>query len=125
MRLKNQGEQSVAGGPKGDLYITLKVSDDERFEREGDDLHLDVHVNVKKAILGGEQEITTIDGKKINVRVPEGTDGGKVLRLRGMGMPTANGNRGDLFLKLLVKVPKNLSKKEKDEIKEIDLLDKT
>lgn len=125
LRLPGQGESAMPGGPKGDLYITLRVAEDPRFEREGDNLYLDVPVSVQTAMLGGEQTITTIDGKKINIKIPEGTDSGKILRLRGLGMTTAKGNRGDLLVKLLVKVPKRLSKKEKEKLKELDFLNRT
>lgn len=125
LRLSRQGEAAMPGGQKGDLYITLRVNDDPRFEREGDNLYLDVPVSVQTAALGGEQTITTIDDKKINIKIPEGTDSGKILRLRGLGMTTAKGNRGDLLVKLLVKVPKRLSKKEKEKLKELDFLNRT
>lgn len=125
LRLSGQGEAAMPGGPKGDLFIVLRVNEDSRFEREGDNLYLDVHVSVQTAALGGEQTITTIEGKKINIKIPEGTDSGKILRLRGLGMTTSQGNRGDLLVKLLVKVPKRLSKKEKEKLKELDFLNRT
>lgn len=125
LRLKGQGQSSPTGGEKGDLIITLKISDDENFERDGIDLYQNLEIDVKTAILGGEKTITTIDGKKINIKIKEGTDGGKVLRLKGYGMPTASGARGDLFVRIFIKVPKNLTKSEKEKLSKLDFLDRT
>lgn len=125
LRLKNQGQPSSMGGEKGDLIITLKISDDTTYERDGNDIYQNLDVDLKTAILGGEKTITTIDGKKINIKIKEGTDSGKTLRLKGYGMPTASGSRGDLFVRILIKVPKNLSKSEKDKLNKLDFLNRT
>lgn len=112
-------------GENGDLIITLRITDDDKFERDGNDLYQNLDVDVKTAILGGEKTITTIDGRKINIKIKEGTDSGKVLRLRGYGMPDSSGSRGDLLVKIGIMVPKNLSKPEKEKLSKLDFLNRT
>jgi len=125
LRLKGQGQPSPMGGEKGDLIITLKLAEDNTYERDGNDIYVNLDVDLMTAILGGEKTITTIDGKKINIKIKEGTDSGKTLRLKGYGMPNTSGKRGDLFVRVFIKVPKNLSKLEKDKLKKLEFLNRT
>ncbi|KUG24904.1 dnaj-class molecular chaperone cbpa [hydrocarbon metagenome] len=125
LRLKGQGQSGFSGVQRGDLIITLKVSDDSTFEREGNDLYINLDVDLLTAILGGEKTITTIDGKTINIKIKEGTDSNKILRVKGHGMPTHTGDRGDLLVRIFVKVPKNLTKSEKEKIGKLDFLRRT
>jgi len=111
----------VAGaGPNGlDLYLIVDVKDDPRFERRGNDLHTTATVNVFTAVLGGEAEVETINGK-IKLNVPAGTQPEQVFRLAGRGMPSVkNANeKGDLYVRLKVQIPKYLSPKQRELLEE-------
>jgi curved DNA-binding protein len=111
----------VAGaGPNGlDLYLIVEVKDDPRFERRGNDLHTTATVNVFIAILGGEAEVETLAGK-IKLNIPAGTQPEQVFRLAGRGMPSVkNANeKGDLYVRLKVQVPKYLSPKQRELLEE-------
>jgi curved DNA-binding protein len=112
----------VAGaGPNGlDLYLIVDVQEDKRFERRGNDLHTTATVNVFTAILGGEAEVETLSGK-IKLNVPAGTQPEQVFRLAGRGMPTVkNANeKGDLYVRLKVQIPKYLSPKQRELLEEV------
>jgi curved DNA-binding protein len=111
----------VAGaGPDGlDLYLIIQVAEDNRFERRGNNLHTTATVDVFTAILGGEAEVETLNGK-IKLNIPAGTQPGQVFRLSGRGMPHVKNKKeiGDLFVKVKVKVPKYLSAKQKELLEE-------
>ena len=115
----------VAGaGPNGlDLYLIVDVQDDNRFERRGNDLHTTATVNVFTAILGGEADVETLDGK-IKLNIPAGTQPEQVFRLAGRGMPhIRNSNeKGDLFVRLKVSIPKYLSSKQRELLDEASRL---
>ena len=116
----------VAGaGPNGlDLYLIVNVQDDKRFERRGNDLHTTATVNVFTAILGGEAEVETLDGK-VKLTIPAGTQPEKVFRLAGRGMPNVNKeskDKGDLFVRLKVSIPKYLSSKQRELLDEASRL---
>ena len=112
----------VAGaGPNGlDLYLIVDVQEDKRFERRGNDLHTTATVNVFTAILGGEAEVDTLSGK-IKLNIPAGTQPEQVFRLAGRGMPTVkNANeKGDLYVRLKVQIPKYLSPKQRELLEEV------
>lgn len=112
----------VAGaGPNGlDLYLIVDVQEDKRFERRGNDLHTTATVTVFTAILGGEAEVETLNGK-IKLNVPAGTQPEQVFRLAGRGMPTVkNANeKGDLYVRLKVQIPKYLSPKQRELLEEV------
>jgi len=111
----------VAGaGPNGlDLYLIVEVQDDKRFERRGNDLHTTATVDIFTAILGGEAEVETFSGK-IKLNVPAGTQPEQVFRLAGRGMPSVkNANeKGDLYVRLKVQIPKYLSPKQRELLEE-------
>jgi curved DNA-binding protein len=115
----------VAGaGPNGlDLYLIVDVKDDKRFERRGDDLHTTATVSVFTAILGGEAEVETLNGK-VKLNIPPGTQPEQVFRLSGRGMPhVKNPNeKGDLFVRLKVQIPKYLSPKQRELLEEASRL---
>jgi len=115
LRLKNQGAEGISGGEKGDLYLTIQIEKHPFFERINNDLYLDLNVDIYTAILGGKKEITTLDGKRINITIPKETQNGKMLKVKGMGMNKADNpnERGDLFVKILLEIPKNISAEEK------------
>lgn len=114
LRLKNQGAPGEQGGESGDLYLKIKHEKHASFEKSGDDLVLNLPVDLYTTVLGGKKEIQTIDGKKINITIPPETSSGKILRIRGMGMKApVSGSRGDLLIKIEIEIPRNLTDEEK------------
>jgi len=106
----------AAAGPNGlDLYLIIQVADDKRFERQGNDLHTTAAVSVFTALLGGEAEVETMEGK-IKLNIPAGTQPEQVFRLTGRGMPHLKSpkEKGDLYVKLKVQIPKYLSAKQRE-----------
>jgi molecular chaperone DnaJ len=113
LRLQNEGESGLAGGPSGHLYVVVHVQEHEFFRRDGVNLFCEIPVNFTTVALGGEVQVPTLDGSE-NVKVPEGTQTGTTLRLRGKGMPDVNGRgRGDLFATVQVQTPKKLTKEQR------------
>ena len=113
LRLKNQGAQSKSGGDKGDLYLTVHILEHPFYEVKDDDLYYNLDVDLYTSVLGGKVQITTIDGKKINLTIPKESDNGKLLKIKNMGMKKANSNRkGDLIVRVNIQIPKNLTSEE-------------
>ena len=113
LRLQNEGEGGVAGGPSGHLYVVVHVQEHAFFRRDGISLFCEIPVNFTTVALGGEVQVPTLDGSE-TVKVPEGTQTGTTLRLRGKGMPDVNGRgRGDLFATVQVLTPKKLTKDQR------------
>jgi len=124
LRLKNQGGNAIGKGVKGDLYITIKIEKHPFYELDGEDLYYDLDIELYTAALGGKKRITLINNKTINLDIPEGSDSGKVFRVGNFGLKksgTSNG-RGNLYIRIKVETPKNLNKKEKELIKELQKL---
>lgn len=121
IRLAGEGEAGFRGGPEGDLYIFLSIKPHSLFKRDGADIHCEVPINLTAAALGGAVEVPTIDGNKVKVNIPAGTQNGRQFRLRGRGMSIMRSSaRGDMFIHAKVETPVNLSKKQKDLLKEFD-----
>lgn len=119
IRLASEGEAGVRGGPQGDLYIFLSVRPHEIFDRDGPNLHARVPVSLATAALGGEVEVPTLDGNRARIKIPEGSQTGRQFRLRGKGMPVLRAQvHGDLYVEVFVETPVNLSKKQKDLLKQ-------
>jgi curved DNA-binding protein len=120
LRIKERGGPGRNGGPKGDIYLTLIIPPHPHFERKEDDLYCDAPVELYTAVLGGKQLIITLKGN-IRIDIPAGTDNGKVLRLKGLGMPKFEkpGEFGDLYAKVSIHLPKNLTEKEITLFKEL------
>lgn len=113
LRLRGEGEAGARGAAAGDLYVHVSVKADPRYQREGDDIHSSIDVSVLDAILGTEIEIDTVQGRTV-VKVPEGTQPGTVLRIKGKGMPVLNTSRtGDHYVEVRVKIPTKLSRQER------------
>ena len=113
----------MRGGPSGDLYIFIEVRDHELFQRDGLNLYCHVPVSMVEAALGGDIEVPTIDGGKSRVRIPEGSQAGRQMRLRGKGMPALRGGgTGDMFIELAVETPVNLTSKQKELLREFGKL---
>jgi molecular chaperone DnaJ len=107
IRLAGQGEAGLRGAPSGDLYVTVHVRPDKVFARDGDDLTVTVPVSFSELALGTTLSVPTLDGK-VGVRVPKGTTDGRILRVRGRGVPKRSGGQGDLLVTVKVSVPPNL-----------------
>jgi molecular chaperone DnaJ len=113
LRLTNEGEAGPSGGPSGDLYVVIHVQDHTFFRREGNDLYCEISLNYPTLALGGEIRIPTLEGEE-TFTVPEGTQSGTTLSLRGRGMPDVTGRgRGDLLLTVKVTTPKKLTREQK------------
>ena len=112
--LRGQGSSGVNGGPAGDLMVTVIVRPHARFERDGSSVLLEQELSYAQAVLGAEIEVPTLDGP-VRLTIPEGTQPGAVFRLRGKGIPfLRGGGRGDQFVSVSVKVPKNLTGSQKE-----------
>jgi len=123
IRLRGKGGEASGGGPPGDLFARIHVRPHPVFRREGRDLHVDVPVTVREAILGAKVEVPTLTGRA-TVSIPAGTDGGARLRLRGKGVPkTSRGPAGDLFVIVQIKVPKSLDDDARARVEELEILD--
>ncbi len=119
LRLQNEGEAGMAGGPAGHLYVVVHVQDHDFFKRDGVNLFCEIPVNFTTLALGGEITVPTLDGDE-TVKVPEGTQTGTTMRLRGKGMPDVNGRgKGDLFATVQVQTPKKLSKEQRHLIEQL------
>ncbi|ADM08906.1 Heat shock protein DnaJ [Parvularcula bermudensis HTCC2503] len=119
IRLTGQGEAGLRGAPFGDLYLFVRVRDHQLFERDGADLYCHVHVPMVTAALGGEIEAPTIDGGRVKIKIPEGSQSGRKFRLRSMGMNQLRRPvRGDMFVELMVETPTNLTSRQKELLRE-------
>ncbi len=120
LKVEGKGNAGKKGGPSGDLYIKINIKEHPEFKRKGDDLFKDLKISFSEAALGDEKEFKTIDGKKISVKIPAGTDSGKILRISNKGIPRFSGfGRGNLYLRLLIDTPKKLTRNQKELLKEI------
>ncbi len=120
IRLAGEGEAGVRGGPRGDLYLFVTVQGHEIFERDGPDLYCRAPVPMTTAALGGEIEIPTIDGEKVKVKVQEGSQTGKRMRLRGKGMSRLRSpQRGDMYVEIFVETPTRLNPRQRELLQEL------
>lgn len=121
IRLAGEGEVGMRGGPPGDLYIFLSVKQHPFFIRDGSNILCRIPIRFTSAALGGSIEVPTIDGTKVKVTIPEGTQTGHQFRLRGKGMSVMRSSgRGDMFIQVSVETPVNLNKKQKELLKEFE-----
>lgn len=123
LKLSSKGKPGKYGGPNGDLLIKVRVNESKGIERKGNDLHLEAKIDLYTAILGGNSDISLF-GKKIKIKVAPNTQSGKTLKLKGLGMPFYSNNekKGDLYVKLLISIPENLTEKELELFKELSSL---
>ncbi|KAA2315400.1 molecular chaperone DnaJ [Pseudooceanicola sediminis] len=121
IRLGGEGEAGMRGGPSGDLYIFIEVAKHAIFEREGNNLFCRVPVSMTTAALSGDIEVPTIDGGRSRVKIPEGSQSGRQMRLRSKGMPALRGGGyGDMFIEMAVETPVNLTGRQKELLREFE-----
>ncbi len=116
LRVAGEGESGVNGGRTGDLYVVLHVSNHDIFQRDGQDLLCEVPIDFVTAVLGGVVIVPTITGRA-KLKIPEGTQSGTIMRMKGKGIPSLKGRgRGDQHIKIFVETPKKLTKAQKEKL---------
>ena len=121
IRLANEGEGGLRGGPAGDLYIFLSIKSHRYFQRDGADLYCRVPISMVTAALGGDLQVPMLDGETKTVSVPDGTQSGKQFRIRGKGMPVLRSRDfGDLYIQVSVETPQKLTAKQRELLKEFE-----
>ncbi|MDR3303155.1 MAG: molecular chaperone DnaJ [Treponema sp.] len=118
VRIPRQGDAGANGGPPGDLYVVIHVQPHEFFMRQETNLYCVVPISISQAALGAEIHVVTLDGKTIKVKIPEGVQNGKQLRVKDEGVPT-NGRRGDLYIQFMVRTPTKLSRQGRKLLEEL------
>lgn len=119
LKVSGEGEAGPNGGASGDLYIVTHIKKHPEFERHGSDLIINRTIDLIQASLGGEIEVPTIDGKKVSLKIPEGTDSGQIFRIKGNGIPYLGSyGKGDQLVVIKVETPKKLSKRQKELLEE-------
>lgn len=125
IKIEGQGDSGPEGGPSGDLYVFISVLPHKFFERDGSDVYCVIPISVTQAILGAEVQVPTLNGERVKVKIPSGTQNGKILRLKNEGIPHLHNNsrKGDMYIKILVKIPTKISSKAKNILKEYSELE--
>jgi molecular chaperone DnaJ len=120
IRLAGEGEAGEAGAPPGDLYVQINVREHPIFAREGNHIYCEVPINFVTAALGGELDVPTLNGR-VKLKIPEGTQAGKIFRMRGKGVKSVRGGTvGDLLCRVAVETPVNLTARQKEILREFD-----
>ena len=123
IRLSNEGEAGLRGGPAGDLYIFIEVREHKIFQRDGNSLFCRIPVSMSGAALGGDIEVPTMDGGRSRVKIPAGSQSGRQMRLRGKGMPAIkSAQKGDMFIEIALETPVNLTSKQRELLREFEAL---
>jgi len=117
LRLQGQGNSGLKGGPPGDLYVNIQVQPHQYFKRDGKNIIYEASIPFTTAALGGEIKVPTLKGSA-TLKIPQGTQSNQTLRLRGQGIPDTRGNRGDQLVKIAIAVPKRLSRKQEELLKQ-------
>jgi molecular chaperone DnaJ len=121
IRLAGEGEAGMRGGPTGDLYIFLSIKPHEFFQRDGADIFCRVPIAMTTAALGGHIDVPTVDGGRVRMPVPAGTETGKQFRLKGKGMPVLRSKvQGDMYIQVEVETPKNLSRRQRELLEQFE-----
>lgn len=121
IRLTGQGEAGPKGAQAGDLYLQVRVKADSKFTRDGNDVLTETYINFTQAVLGDKIDIETVDGP-LKLKIPEGTESGTNFRLRGKGIAHLQGRgKGDHIIKIKIKTPKGLNRKQKEALKELNI----
>ncbi len=120
LRIPGKGQESPFGGPRGDLYLRVKILEHPVFQRQGRDLIVDREIPFSHAVLGTTVEIPTLEGKTLRVKIPPGTDGQARIRVRGHGLPSLKGGgKGDLYVKVRIRVPKQLTPAQRELVEKL------
>jgi molecular chaperone DnaJ len=120
LRIRGEGEGGERGGPPGDLFVFLYVEPHDFFSRDGDDIICQIPISFTQAVLGSEIEIPTLNGKR-NLSIPKGTESGEIFRIKDEGFPKLRGyGRGDQVVQIVVKTPKNLTKRQEELLREFE-----
>lgn len=115
IKVKGKGDSGRRGGDYGDLYVRIFIKPHQVFERRGDNVYIRQSIPFSQAVLGGTIDIPTLEGKKISMKIPNGTDSGSILKVSGKGIPHFKGfGKGDMFVQLDIEVPDKLSKQQKE-----------
>ena len=121
LRVAGEGNAGYNGGPAGDLFVVIHVKRDPTFDRDGANLWTGITTSYPKLVLGGEEVVQTLDGDKVQLKIPAGTDVGTVLRIPGKGLPRTNSSsRGDLMVRVSVRVPKKVTDEERELLAKLD-----
>ena len=121
LRVTGEGNAGINGGPAGDLYVQIHIKEHKLFDRDGNNLWTSISTSYPKLVLGGEETVETLDGDKVVLKIPSGTEVGTVLRIPGKGMPKLNSSsRGDLMVRVAVTVPKKVSPEERELLQKLD-----
>lgn len=123
IRVPGKGAPSREGGEPGDLLVTISIEQDKTFERDGNNLRVQIPITYSEAVLGADIKVPTMSGTTVTVRVPPGTSSGKVLRVRGRGVKTSS-QTGDLLVSVVVHVPKSVSDEEMTLIEKLHVIEK-
>ena len=122
IRFTGVGEAGVHGGPAGDLYLVLQVKEHAFFERQGNDLYCVVPISFTQAAAGTEIQVPTLEGEH-TLKIPEGTQSGTILKVRGKGVPVLNGHgNGNLFVEVRVQTPTKLTKRQRELLQELQTI---
>jgi DnaJ-class molecular chaperone len=122
IRISGEGEAGIGGGPSGDLYLVVNVRPHGIFERKDDDVSSEVNLPLTTAMLGGEVQVPTINGKSYRLRIPAETQNGQSFRMSGLGMPKAGGGFGDLYVRAKIVLPSRLTPAERQLFEELQRL---
>ena len=121
LRVAGAGNAGYNGGPAGDLFVVIHVKQDKVFDRDGSNLWTGITTSYPKLVLGGEEIVTTLEGGKVQLKIPAGTAVGTVLRIAGKGLPKTNSStRGDLMVRVSVNVPKRVTEEERELLMKLD-----
>jgi molecular chaperone DnaJ len=118
IRIYGEGGLGISGGPRGDLFVTFRVQGHDAFERKENDIYTNIKISLVQALLGGEIEVPTVDGR-VNMKIPAGTQPGTLLRLKGKGVSSIkNSKKGDQFVKIDIEIPRRLTAEQQKLIEE-------
>lgn len=125
LRMSGYGDAGYGGGPAGDLYVFIDVKDHDVFDREGDDIILDLPVSFTEAALGCKKEVPSLLNHTCRLTIPPGTQNGKIFRVKGEGFPNVHGSgTGDLLVRIFVETPTNLNKRQKELLEEFATMER-
>ena len=120
LKLSEQGDAALYGGESGDLYVNIHIKPHKYFQRQGDDLIINLDISFSQATLGDKIEIPTLEDSIIKLKVPAGIQPGEMIKLKGKGMPRLyNKSKGNLIAKIQVVIPKKISRRQKEIIEEL------